>query len=66
MHTDEFIDAPRYSRGLIIAAACAAAGAVIVLVWKGLYVLVERRRNRGTANVAESARSVESVWGEKR
>lgn len=59
-------DAPRYSRGLIIAAACAAAGAVIVLVWKGLYAFVERRQNRNTLNVAESGRTGESVWGEKR
>ena len=30
-------DAPRYTRGLIIAAACAIAGAVVILAWKILY-----------------------------
>jgi hypothetical protein len=59
-------DAPRYSRGLIIAAACAAAGTVIVLVWKGIYAFVERRQNRSPVNVAESDRSAESAWGEKK
>ncbi|KFY77654.1 hypothetical protein V499_03001 [Pseudogymnoascus sp. VKM F-103] len=59
-------DAPRYSRGLIIAAACAAAGAVIVLVWKGIYAFVERRQNRSPVNVTESPRSEESAWGEKK
>ncbi|RAH67269.1 MFS general substrate transporter [Aspergillus aculeatinus CBS 121060] len=30
-------DAPRYTRGLIIAASCAIGAAVIILVWKVLY-----------------------------
>lgn len=30
-------DAPRYTRGLVIAAACTIAGAVVILVWKILY-----------------------------
>ena len=30
-------DAPRYTRGLIIAAACAISGAVVILTWKILY-----------------------------
>jgi hypothetical protein len=30
-------DAPRYRNGLITAAACAIAGAVVILVWKFLY-----------------------------
>ena len=32
-------DAPRYTRGLIIAAACTIAGAVVILAWKILYRL---------------------------
>lgn len=31
------IDAPRYRRGLIIAASCVIAGAVVILVLKLLY-----------------------------
>ena len=30
-------DAPRYTRGLVIAAACTIVGAVVILVWKILY-----------------------------
>ncbi|KFY14938.1 hypothetical protein V491_05856 [Pseudogymnoascus sp. VKM F-3775] len=58
-------DAPRYTRGLIIAAACAAAGVVIVLVWKGLYAILKRRQDKGTVNAPESTQSIESAWGEK-
>lgn len=36
--TDLVIEyAPHYTRGLIIAAACAIAGAVVILAWKVLY-----------------------------
>lgn len=31
------IDAPRYSRGLIIAASCTISAALVILVWKLLY-----------------------------
>ena len=58
-------DAPRYTRGLIIAAACAAAGVVIVLVWKGLYAILKRRQDKGTVNSPESTQSIESAWGER-
>ncbi|KAK7885086.1 hypothetical protein LTR67_010791 [Exophiala xenobiotica] len=34
-------DAPRYSHGLIIAASCAIAGAVVILVWKLIYRLFD-------------------------
>ncbi|KAK4948612.1 hypothetical protein LTR10_012616 [Elasticomyces elasticus] len=34
-------DAPRYKHGLIIAASCAIAGAVVVLVWKLMYRLFD-------------------------
>lgn len=37
-----FADAPRYSRGLVIAASCACAAAVVILVWKLLYRLFDR------------------------
>lgn len=33
------LDVPRYRRGLIIAASCAIAAAVVILVWKVLYRL---------------------------
>ncbi|KPM40394.1 hypothetical protein AK830_g6141 [Neonectria ditissima] len=34
-------DAPRYKRGLVIAASCAIAGAVVILIWKLLYRLFD-------------------------
>jgi MFS family permease len=34
-------DAPRYKRGLIIAASCVLAGAALILVWKALYRLFD-------------------------
>ncbi|KAJ5614884.1 vitamin H transporter [Penicillium herquei] len=34
-------DAPRYTHGLIIAASCAIAAAVVILVWKLLYRLLD-------------------------
>lgn len=34
-------DAPRYVRGLIIAASCTIAGAVVILAWKLLYRLFD-------------------------
>lgn len=37
-------DAPRFQKGLIIAAACAAAGTVVILVWKYLYIAVAKRQ----------------------
>lgn len=36
-----FIDAPRYSRGLIIAASCAIAATGVILVLKFLYRLFD-------------------------
>ncbi|PYH77023.1 MFS general substrate transporter [Aspergillus uvarum CBS 121591] len=38
-------DAPRYTRGLIIAASCAIGGAVIILVWKVLYRMFDHEDN---------------------
>lgn len=35
------LDAPRYRRGLVIAASCAIAAAVLILVWKVLYRLFD-------------------------
>lgn len=35
------LDAPRYRHGLIIAASCAIAAAVVILVWKVLYRLFD-------------------------
>lgn len=37
-------DAPRYKTGLTICGACALAGAVIVLIWKALYIWDSKRR----------------------
>jgi hypothetical protein len=34
-------DAPRYRRGLIIAASCVIAASVVILVWKFLYRLYD-------------------------
>lgn len=47
-------DAPRYSRGLVIAASCACAAAVIILVWKLLYRLFDRANmgGRGVRDIA--------------
>lgn len=39
--TDWPTDAPRYSRGLIIAAGCTIAAAVVILIWKILYRLFD-------------------------
>lgn len=36
-------DAPRYTHGLVICGACTAAAGVVVLVWKVLYRLEDRR-----------------------
>jgi len=36
-------DAPRYRYGLIIAASCTIAGAVVIWIWKLLYRTVDRR-----------------------
>lgn len=49
-----FADAPRYSRGLVIAASCACAAAVIILVWKLLYRLFDRVNmgGRGVRDIA--------------
>ena len=44
-------DAPRYKDGLIICGACSLAGAIIVLVWKGLYAWDEKRQS--PASIAE-------------
>ena len=49
-----FADAPRYSRGLVIAASCACAAAVIILVWKLLYRLCDRA-NMGGKGVRDIA-----------
>jgi hypothetical protein len=35
------VDAPRYKRGLIIAASCTIAAAVVILAWKLLYRLFD-------------------------
>lgn len=35
------LDAPRYSRGLIIASSCAIAAAVVILILKLLYRLFD-------------------------
>jgi len=51
---DSFADAPRYSRGLVIAASCACAAAVVILVWKLLYRLVDRA-NMGGKGVKDMA-----------
>jgi hypothetical protein len=34
-------DAPRYRRGIIIAASCAIAAGVVILIWKLLYRLFD-------------------------
>jgi hypothetical protein len=34
-------DAPRYRRGLIIAASCVIAASVVILIWKLLYRLYD-------------------------
>ena len=39
-------DAPRYKHGLIVCGACALAGAAVVLVWKVLYALQDRKLGR--------------------
>lgn len=39
-----FTDAPRYRHGLIIAAACVIAAAVLIWTWKLLYWAVDRRQ----------------------
>jgi len=51
-------DAPRYKYGLIVAASCAIAAAVIILVWKLLYRIfdggdsgVETKNNLNTSEV---------------
>lgn len=48
-------DAPRYKRGLIIAAICALAASVVILVWKLLY----RMFDNGDAGV-ETGQDVEA------
>lgn len=37
----ESTDAPRYTRGLIIAASCAIAASVVILGWKVLYRILD-------------------------
>lgn len=37
--------APRYTNGLVACGACSLAGAVIVLLWKGLYAWDDKRRS---------------------
>ena len=37
-------DAPRYRHGLMIAAACVIAAAVLIWTWKVLYWAVDRRQ----------------------
>jgi hypothetical protein len=51
-----FADAPRYSRGLVIAASCACAAAVIILVWKLLYRLIDRANvgGKGVQDIASN------------
>lgn len=51
-----FADAPRYSRGLVIAASCACAAAVIILVWKLLYRLFDRANvgGKGVQDIASN------------
>ena len=44
-------DAPRYKHGLVICGACAAAGAVVVLIWKALYALEDRKVKQATQYV---------------
>lgn len=58
MLTESVTDAPRYRRGLIIAAACVIAGAVVILVLKLLYRIfdhgdkgVEARTHRSNDEV---------------
>lgn len=36
-----YVDAPRYSQGLIIAASCTTAAAALILLWKLLYRLYD-------------------------
>ena len=43
--------APRYKNGLIICGACAAAGGVVVLIWKTLYAAEDRKVRKATAHV---------------
>lgn len=37
-------DAPRYKHGLIICGTCALAGAIVVLAWKALYAIEDRKK----------------------
>ena len=58
--TSRDIDAPRYTRGLIIAASCTIASAVVILVWKLLYRLFDGgdsgvERKFEVASASESA-----------
>lgn len=36
-----YVDAPRYKRGLIIAASCVIAATAVILLWKMLYRLLD-------------------------
>jgi hypothetical protein len=51
-----FTDAPRYSQGLVIAASCACAAAVVILVWKLLYRLFDRANmdGKGVRDIASN------------
>lgn len=40
-------DAPRYAYGFTIAGSCCAAAVVLILVWKYVYIIVDRRQSKG-------------------
>lgn len=40
------VDAPRYAWGFTIAGSCCAAAVVLVIIWKYVYIFVDRRHQR--------------------
>jgi hypothetical protein len=48
-----FTDAPRYKYGLLIAAGCAIAAVVVVLLWKLAYRLFDSDRNEEEEDFVE-------------
>ncbi|SPN98645.1 related to nicotinamide mononucleotide permease [Cephalotrichum gorgonifer] len=54
-------DAPRYTRGLAIAGACAVAGAVVIMVWKILYRMFDGG-DSGVEVTEKGSRDVEEQY----
>lgn len=51
-------DAPRYKYGLIVAASCAIAATLVILVWKLLYRLFD-----GGDSGVETKNRTSEYWG---